>query len=63
MPRLPVWTCVCQSNLPKLSVESEQDEAEIYYDQWSTTEWCNCEKCEKDINQLRMRVMPRNSGS
>ena len=29
------------------SVGSNQDEAEIQYDQWSTPEWCNCEKCEK----------------
>ena len=32
--------------LPNYSVRSEQDEAEIPYDQWSTPEWCNCEKCE-----------------
>ena len=32
---------------PNYSVGSEQDEAEIQYDQWSTPEWCNCEKCEK----------------
>ena len=30
------------------SVESEQDEAEIQHDRWSTTEWCNCEKCGND---------------
>ena len=29
------------------SVGSDQDEAEIQYDRWSTQEWCNCEKCEK----------------
>ena len=29
------------------SVRSMQNEAEIQYDQWSTPEWCNCEKCEK----------------
>ena len=32
---------------PKCSVENNQDEAEIQYDQWSAHEWCNCEKCEK----------------
>ena len=32
---------------PNYSVGSNQDEAEIQYDQWSTQEWCNCEKCEK----------------
>ena len=29
------------------SVESEQDEAEIQYDQWSTPEWCNCENMKR----------------
>ena len=29
------------------SVGSNQDEAEIQYDQCSTQEWCNCEECEK----------------
>ena len=32
---------------PNYSVGSEQDEAEIQYDRWSTPEWCNCEKCGK----------------
>ena len=32
---------------PNYSVGSDQDEAEFQYDQWSTPEWCNCEKCEK----------------
>ena len=32
---------------PNYSVGSDQDEAEIQYDRWSTQEWCNCEKCEK----------------
>ena len=32
---------------PNYSVGSEQDEAEIQYDEWSTPEWCNCEKFEK----------------
>ena len=32
---------------PNYSIGSDQDEAEIQYDQWSTQEWCNCEKCEK----------------
>ena len=32
---------------PNYSVGSEQNEAEIQCDQWSTPEWCNCEKCEK----------------
>ena len=32
---------------PNYSVGSEQDEAEIQYDRWSTPEWCKCEKCEK----------------
>ena len=32
---------------PNYSVRSDQDEAEVQYDQWSTLEWCNCEKCEK----------------
>ena len=38
--------CANQS-CPNYSVGSEQDEAEIRYDQWSTPEWRNCEKCEK----------------
>ena len=38
--------CAYQTR-PNYSVESEQDEAEIQYDQWSTPEWCNCENCEK----------------
>ena len=32
---------------PNYSVRSDQDEAEIQYDRWSTQEWFNCEKCEK----------------
>ena len=32
---------------PNYSAGSEQDEAEIQYDQWSTQEWFNCKKCEK----------------
>ena len=32
---------------PNCSVASEQDEAEIQYDQWGTPEWCNWEKYEK----------------
>ena len=32
---------------PNYSIESNQDEAEIQYDQWSTQEWCNCDKREK----------------
>ena len=32
---------------PNYSVGSEQDEAEIQCDRWSTPEWYNCEKCEK----------------
>ena len=32
---------------PNYSAGSEQDEAEIQYDQCSTAEWCNCKKCEK----------------
>ena len=39
---------VCVNQIrPNYSVGSEQDEAEIQYDQWNTPEWCNCEKCEK----------------
>ena len=38
--------CTNQTH-PNYSVESEEDEAEIQYDQWSTPELCNCEKCEK----------------
>ena len=41
---------------PNYSVGSDQDEAEIQYNRWSTQEW-------KDVNQLRMRVLSRNSGS
>ena len=38
---------VCSNQTcPNYSVGSEQDEAEIHYDRWSTPEWCNCEKCE-----------------
>ena len=32
---------------PNYSVGSDQDEAGIQYDRWSTPEWSNCEKCEK----------------
>ena len=32
---------------PNYSVGSQQDEAEIQCNQWSTLEWCNCEKREK----------------
>ena len=32
---------------PNYSVGSDQDEAEIQYDRWSTQKWSNCEKCEK----------------
>ena len=32
---------------PNCSVGSEQDEAEIQYDRWSTPQWCSWEKCEK----------------
>ena len=32
---------------PNYSVGSDQDEAEIQHDRWSTEEWCNCEKYEK----------------
>ena len=32
---------------PNYIVGSDQDETEIQCDQWSTSEWCNCEKCEK----------------
>ena len=39
---------VCANQTPpNYSVGREQDEAEIQYDQWSTAEWRNCEKCEK----------------
>ena len=37
---------VC-TKLTQISVGIDQDEAEILYDQWSTQEWCNCEKYEK----------------
>ena len=40
----PVWA---KQNHPNYSVGSDQDQAEIQYDQQSTEEWCNCEKCEK----------------
>ena len=38
--------CANQTH-PNYSVGSNQDEAEIQYDRWSTQEWSNCEKCEK----------------
>ena len=38
--------CAKQTH-PNYSVGSDQDEAEIQYDQWSTQEWSNLEKCEK----------------
>ena len=31
---------------PNYGVGSDQDEAEIQHDRWSTQEWSNCEKCE-----------------
>ena len=40
-------TVCANQTRPNYSVGSEQDEAEIQYDQWSTPECCNCEKCEK----------------
>ena len=40
---------VCTNQIcPNCSVGSDQGEAEIRYDQWSTPEWCNWEKCEKN---------------
>ena len=38
--------CVNQIH-PNCSIGSQQDEAEIQYDLWTTPEWCNWEKCEK----------------
>ena len=39
---------VCTNQIcPNCSVGSEQDEAEIQYDRWSSPEWCNWEKREK----------------
>ena len=39
---------VCANQIrPNCSVGSEQDKAEIQYDQWGTPEWCNWEKYEK----------------
>ena len=39
---------VCaKQTCPNYSVGSNQDEAEIQYDQCSTQEWRNCEECEK----------------
>ena len=38
--------CAKQTH-PNYSVGSDQDEAEIQYERWSTQEWCICEKCEK----------------
>ena len=32
---------------PNYGVGSDQDEAEIQYERWSTQVWSNCEKCEK----------------
>ena len=32
---------------PVCANQTRPDEAEIQYDQWSTQEWCSCEKCEK----------------
>ena len=32
---------------PSYGVGSDQDEAEIQYERWSTQVWSNCEKCEK----------------
>ena len=41
------WNAKQELPCPDYSVGSDQDEAEIQYDQWSTQEWCSCEKCEK----------------
>ena len=39
---------VCTNQIrPNYSVGSEEDEAELQYDRWSTPEWCNWEKGEK----------------
>ena len=43
--------CIKQTH-PNYSVRSDQDEAEIQYDRFSTLEWCNCEKCEKMSTSL-----------
>ena len=53
--------CANQTH-PNYTVGSEQDEAEILYDRWSTPEWCNW-RMSKDINQLRISVQSRNSDS
>ena len=42
-----MWTCCANQIRPNCSVGSEQDEAEIQYDRWSTLEWCIWKKCEK----------------
>ena len=46
---LDFWfeTVHTKQTCPNYSVGSDQDEAEIQYDRWSTQEWCSCEKCEK----------------
>ena len=43
---------------PNYSVGNEQDEAEIQYDRWVHQNGATVK-----INQLRMRVLSRNSGS
>ena len=44
---------LCAPNkVSQISVGSNQDEAEIQHDRWSTQEWYNCEKCEKMSTNL-----------
>ena len=42
---------------PNYSAGSDQDEAEIQYDRWSTPHWCTCEKCEKISTSYEIQVI------
>ena len=46
-------TVCANQTRPNFGVESEQDEAQIQYDQWSTPEWCtvkNVKRYQPDKN-------------
>ena len=45
IPNFRFGPVVCANQThPNYSVGSDQDEAEIQCDRWSTPEWCTCEK-------------------
>ena len=47
IPSTSSFDLCAPTKLAQISVGSDQDEAKIQYDRWSTQEWCNCENSEK----------------